>query len=185
MAALLPRYNIALLPVDSGVNEILTAYAQTHFAVLAEGYLLGDRALPHVTLCQFYAPDDAIAHHVFDGWKEKAFPTAISVQSLYLKSGTDAHAGQYLVGLTVTATPELIDAQYACHTHIAAQGLQTLTPSERFVPHITLASLRREPHTLAAFDIPSLPHSFAVTLGLGQANEKGVFLHQLAVFKPQ
>src|ERR1700691_3406644 len=51
----LTRFNIALLPSAPALSAECTDLARRYLGQYADGYLLGDQALPHITLCQFSA----------------------------------------------------------------------------------------------------------------------------------
>jgi len=61
----MPRYNLAYCPSNHLFSRHCVQYAREHFETLANGYLLGRNALPHVTLCQFEAAEDKLS----DIWK--------------------------------------------------------------------------------------------------------------------
>lgn len=50
------KYNLALLPASQAVAQGFIDFAALHTA-LADGYLLGNNSLPHVTIHQFLAHD--------------------------------------------------------------------------------------------------------------------------------
>ena len=61
-----PRFNLALMPRDKDITEALYSHAHT-LRKAAAGYCIApDKALAHVTLCQFRADNDAHAKRITD-----------------------------------------------------------------------------------------------------------------------
>ncbi len=56
---MLKKYNIAFVPTS--IQHTIIKYAQ-YFSEIADEYCLSDRALPHVTLCQFHAEEDELVN---------------------------------------------------------------------------------------------------------------------------
>jgi len=179
MMAIQQRYNIALLPENPVVTEELAAYAQTHLAPLAEEYLLGEDALAHVTLCQFYAADDATARAVFAGCTALHALTLVN-HALCLAPVGGNYAGAFWCNLAVASTSELLAMQRACHAQVAELGGIPLTPPEGYVPHFTLASMREWPATLPPPTGGMLNQPMRMRPCLGRSSERGVFLARLA-----
>lgn len=68
---MIKKYNIALVPASKNNNII--EYAQ-YFSNISDQYQLGNRSLPHVTLCHFQSKEseiDSLWHHACEALPEK------------------------------------------------------------------------------------------------------------------
>ncbi|MBV8938816.1 MAG: hypothetical protein JO089_03120 [Alphaproteobacteria bacterium] len=170
------RFNIALLPEDETFAQRLCGYAQTYLRDAADGYLLGDRALPHVTLCQFRAEDARAAFALFQSWAHPE-ECIIRLTSFYVRP---AHQGKLWAGFHVLPTPGLLWLQRRCHLHLQANGLRSLTRARPYMPHVTLGLLSTKPDA----PLPK-PHGIAPLRavncipGVGISTENGAFVERL------
>lgn len=176
---MMKRYNIALLPVDADLAAYCVGFAQRNFSAQQEGYLLGNDAVAHVTLCQFHAEAADIAKL----WpKLRAMNAkqlcALSFAHLYFGAGRNDHTGMIWAGFAVAPQENLSELQAGVHDLVAAQGLQPLTAKGAdYFPHLTLARL----DVFASLTVQNWPeqefwdqrHGFGLSLGL--SDENGVY----------
>lgn len=72
------KVNLALLPSSPNIVNGLINYANLH-ASLAEGYLLGERSLPHITIHQFMA-HDVVIEDLIECIKKSRLPKTIELE---------------------------------------------------------------------------------------------------------
>lgn len=169
----LPRFNIAAVPLDEALQDVIAELAQAGFGALEDGYILGVEALAHVTLCQFRAATDEIALEAFRSWEAKR-DASLNVGKSQLRPGRNEHAGKSWAYFTVEKTPILLDLQRDCARHLARLSLEVLTATATYFPHITLARLSGAPTGDVA--TPTFPHDGPVTFRpvVGRSTENGV-----------
>jgi len=178
LAQQLARYNIAAVPLDATLQYEIASLAQVQFGAIEDGYILGPRALAHVTLCQFRAATDQVALDAFGAWPGKR-DVSLSVGAFRLRAGRDEHAGKSWAYFSVERAPALLGLQEDCARHLVAGGLEVLTPTATYSPHITLARLPGMPASEIA--TPTFPRDGPVTfrLAVGRSTENGVLLETL------
>lgn len=173
------RFNIALLPVDPGISQLLTQFSRSSFLEINDGYILGEDGLPHITLCQFRAKDEATALKAFETLTPKK-PITLATTKLYARPGTPpANAGKFIIVVGIEKTQELLALQNNVFNHLERAETEPLTKPETYSPHITLTRLAAEPHGLPPFeDFPfGAPLEFFPNVGL--STESGVFVKRL------
>eukprot|EP00756_Hemistasia_phaeocysticola_P055537 Hpha_TRINITY_DN31497_c0_g1::TRINITY_DN31497_c0_g1_i1::g.145309::m.145309 len=172
----LPRFNIALLP-DTNVQHQFVQLAQQYFGHVADGYLLGAEALAHVTLGQFRAADEQVALAAFADLKDKG---SMSLRLNGFKLRETSSGGQLWAEVPIDRDAALLDRQRSCIEHLTARGLDALTPSASYSPHITLARIPDANIKLPG-SILDGPEDATVEfrLAVGHSTEKGVFVKEL------
>lgn len=171
------RFNIALLPTDVLLHYIFEGLATKHFQDRADGYLLGTKALTHITLCQFHAENAQIAASAFYLWGGKK-TIDLHLGAFNIRQGKDLHRDKYFAEFLITATPELIEMQSHCVDHLTQLGIPSLTPAENYTPHITLARLGASPDAGLKLDFAH-NESFLVQPAIGLSSETGMFIQRL------
>jgi 2'-5' RNA ligase len=161
------RYNAALLALDS---QRYVGEAQ-RFAKQAQGYLLGDHSLPHVTLAQFYANQQAYAAIVHDLQKVTNIPHLEFTGFNFGKD--DREEGTWWVSLSIARNPTLMDLHQSVCTILKKHQIQPINRiGDLYRPHLTLARIQKvhlEDLSSAALD----PSPFAFVIG--EADEFGQF----------
>ena len=104
------RFNIALLPIDAAVRRAFVDLARSDFAAVADGYLLGAGALPHITLCQFDASSEQAAIEVFHSWEGKK-DLDLQIEKFRLRKGSPPHLGKLWAEFVVEQRPALLEQQ--------------------------------------------------------------------------
>lgn len=169
------RYNIALLPVSKNAEFIERAKCLYH---MAYNYRLGAHALPHVTLCQFYAEPAEIT----EIWqKVLATPVTHSI-ILALNDFSFFTAIDYN---WVSLRPNQLDTLQQIHSKIAGLMKEPLGKCfENFDAHLTLINTKDENFinkATAALTLSPIQDQFILTLGksdeLGQYQE---VIHQIS-----
>ncbi|MBP9093403.1 2'-5' RNA ligase family protein [bacterium] len=188
--SIISHFNLALYPQNAKLASACVALAQANFKEQASEYLLGEQALPHVTLCQFQASEQELESI----WSEveklglEAELLALRFHHFYIKPGFQFHQDKYWLGLAITPTPELLALQKALHTLLAQMNIESPTLPQSYFPHLTLARC----HTLDYTNPPQLKvlpaleiwqQDFAFQVSLGRSNEYGVYLERLIPIK--
>ncbi len=170
------RFNIALLPSEPAVQKNLVQIAQQYFGPIQDGYMLGESALAHVTLCQFYAFNESSALNVFHTWSGKK-EFIIKFNKFHFRAGHAEHAGKWWAEFLVDKDPELLQQQQNCWAHITRAGLTVLTPAATYSPHLTLARIPSADDVIVPTELP--PNTCLFRPAAGLANENGVFVKAL------
>lgn len=177
----MPRYTLAFLPQEPQLAGDITAYAQRVFGKLADGHVLGDTALPHMTLCQFEADFAQLSEIWFA--TNHLFPSImpLTFSGLHLRlSGSDDDV--LWAEISIQRTPELVQGQRGVVAALAERRLTLHTlPGEAYTPHVTLARLKGHA-TLPAISLTpehlwSMPHSFELSVGL--CGEQGAYMERV------
>lgn len=177
------RYIIALRPKELAVNETFNKMA-FHLAANAEGYLLGEEALPHVTICHFTPSVSSEIDWPVEVWARIPHtPLSIALVGVYCHAGEGKHAGTAWLGLCVKPTPDLKHLHDRVRLALNELPLEVGPPSsQEFFPHLTLARLNRVPADLLKFS-PEDPilHNRKIDciLTIGQRGENGTYRNQL------
>jgi len=161
------RYNAALLALEPHryVRE-----AQ-RFAKEAQGYLLGEHSLPHVTLAQFYANPQTYAAIVDDLHNGGQIP---QIQFNGFHFGKDDHVeGVWWVSLSIARDPALVHLhQFVCSILKRHQTEPLNSSADLYRPHLTLARVQKI--HLDGLTSPVLaPSSFGFVVG--ESDEFGQF----------
>lgn len=176
---MLQRYNIALLPTNIDIHNTLIAIAQDYFKEVQDQYLLGNNALPHVTLCQFYAESESTAINAAQGFLAMKYAAPeIHINCFQIRAGTLINAGTYIAEYNVTKDPALMDLQKKCADYLDSVGIANKTPCVSYSPHFTLARLR-EPVSIMP-DMSHVPNTAISTrFALGLTSATGVFVEEI------
>ncbi|HEV3041605.1 MAG TPA: hypothetical protein VHA33_27825 [Candidatus Angelobacter sp.] len=172
------RFNVALLPIDV-IFQFLFVELASFFESSAEGYLLGENALAHVTLCQFRTANSEVARSVFNSWTSKR-NIDLRMGQFHFRKGREAHAGMVWAEILVEKDPVLLSLQKDCFTHLARFGFEIFTGVETYSPHVTLALLRADSASIEP-SIANLPYQTAIPFRptVGYSTENGVFIKEI------
>jgi hypothetical protein len=172
-----PRYNIALLPIDAAARCAFVVLARANFAAVHDGYLLGPAALPHITLCQFEAEDEEAAVGGFRSWRDKG-DLRLQIREFRLRPGVSAQFGWLWAEFVVEHRPALFLQQKSCVEHLKAAGFAVLTQVATYNPHLTLARLAEGAREVPPPN-PPYRHRLGFRPALGPSTENGVFVREL------
>ncbi len=171
------KFNIALIPSDAAVQVLFAELAQSYFSGSQDGYILGNDALAHVTLCQFYAKNDQAARDSFHTYNDNR-SIELLITKFRLRSGDETHTGKVWAEFLIERVADLLERQQKCFQHLIQKGLEPLTPVETYSPHITLARLTNEPSRIPSVDAgPRHPITFRPVVGA--STENGVLIRTL------
>ncbi len=148
-------YNAVLVP-PADLSARITAYAQTHFGDIADGYCLSHDVFPHVTLCQFKTDAAPPAFSGFPGF-DGPFDTELSGYGAHYGHGM--HDGYSWVELLVYKTAALSALQKAVANHLSGHNIKSMTKiGDHYTPHVTFARVRNEDYKKLPNFVP--PESF-------------------------
>jgi 2'-5' RNA ligase len=174
-------FNLALIPLDPNMSKMCIELARKKIPV-ANGYLLGPAAHPHVTVSQLAAePDDLPT--LWQSVQElgELHLQTITLDGLCVRPGSGIHAGNYWVQLAVYPTSSLTMLQEQVCRGLEKLKIRGLTPQDAYCPHLTLGRVLNENQiSVDGLDLsPEImrQHSFSLTLGSSDAN--GVYLEKL------
>lgn len=176
------RYNIALLPIDSMLKEEIIRISRLFFADIHDNYILGTEGLPHITLCQFKAdnPDTALnAYKHLVRQENLTVPGTLYVEKFQVRAGTLVNSGTFIAEYKIKPDKKLTDLQFRCAEILNACGLENLTPSQKYSPHITLARLLSVPEQTPTIEDLQCTAEFKPGLSIGCSTESGVFTKAL------
>lgn len=171
------RYNLAFLPVSSDLNRLFYEVAAAYKSG-AHGYCLSPgRALPHVTVCQFRADDDAMAAQAVEQFMPRQ--AGLRITRPYMNAGAGKHDGKVWYGYSVERNADLKGLYESAVWVLNEQGCETLTKPDRAAhPHFTIARFLAED---AALPEPPMhedvfDQDIRCDLCLGRSDENGQFL---------
>ena len=170
-------FNIALFPQDKQFIADCIKLAQDNFDSQAEEYLLGENALPHITLCQFSAAPSHLAEiwSIISPLVSKSL--SIRLTQIYILP----YEGAYWLGLATAREPELISLQLSVYESLANLGIKSNQSHSSYFPHITWArcSGNKPPEltVMPAEKFWSTPQLF--NLSIGESSPYGVYRKRL------
>jgi len=176
-------FNIALFAESDELISLCTDLACSNLANQADGYLLGEHAWPHVTLCQFSLNESEISSVWSQIESIQSDPFKIRFSHIYILAGVMEHAGKRWVGLAVTPSKELMSLQKTIYDKLLALNIQSTTPSSSYFPHLTWARTGgTSPLSMSHFPAQTFwhePYSFGLSLGRTDKNNFGIYEERL------
>jgi 2'-5' RNA ligase len=164
------HFNIALYPQSTKLAESLIELAAKNLSGQTDKYLLGKRALPHISLGHFACQAEAVK----DVWSacEDLVPEPLSIQfsHIYIRAGVGLlHQGRNWVGLSVVPTILLSHLQKSVYGRLEKIGIDSPTKPDIYFPHLTFGRLAKA----CAVTITRMPdndfwqgvYPFAMSLG--------------------
>ncbi|MDD3182408.1 MAG: hypothetical protein PHD48_06365 [Alphaproteobacteria bacterium] len=184
MSEFFPRYNIALMPTDAILRQKITSVSQDLYLKDQYGYVLGDNGhgeigLPHITLCQFRAPDDKAAISFFNALEIERNIIHPIMREFEIRHGTEEHVGAVWLAYKVALTEDLALLQKQIVARLDNERWVRYTDPANYAPHVTIARLKQEPIVRPSSNAIPLDVSFATRPVLGRSTENGVLLHPL------
>ncbi len=161
------KYNIALLPVNKGAAFVEISQK---FSMMDPIYNLGEKSLPHVTLCQFYREEseiEAIWEKVCDALSDHALDLEFKNFSLITFDNK-----MFWISLLPGVSPELHKLQEEVASILKVSSIRA------YDPHLTLMStLDSKYENKAALLIKDYhPIADKFILALGECDELGQFV---------
>jgi 2'-5' RNA ligase len=164
------RYNIGLIPATE--SDQIIAFAK-NFSTIADKYLLGEKSIPHVTICQFVAEESHLANIWEDVCKSLE---RLSVELTFEKFSCVTAGNSFWVSLLPDDCETLNVMQNTVKKLVKNPVKNTF---DYYDPHMTLIDTKEEKYEdtvkkLSASYIP-IKDTFVVSLGksddLGQLTE--------------
>lgn len=141
------RYNIALIPEKTSAYEPYVQCAQQNFGTIHKYYLLGEKSIPHVTLCQFEGHGDMsglakVMKKLEAIYSGRLFnPVFMGLNFLKL---TAEFSNLYSVELLVHRDQALSELHDSVTSMVTELGLVPLNAhASLYRPHLTLACLAK------------------------------------------
>lgn len=177
-------YNFAYRPADPAFAEACVEFAQKRFGSMADGYVLApDKALPHVTVCDFSA-EEALLPGLWQKLAPQIAPTIdLEFDRASARTGTGPHTGFVWCELGVIRTPLLVEQQEIIASELKKQKLVCHTGlGADYSPHLTFARVPQPSFVNSGAFFPEAlldpePRRFYFSLGL--SNENGVYQRQI------
>lgn len=163
------RYNIALVPVDHSQQLIDLS---KNFISLANNYLLGEKSLPHLTLCQFFANEVELVS-IWEQVSNILDPHVIDL--VFTQFSFVSADNYYWVSLRPDSCNELVKMHYT----VASVIKNPINRSyEQYDPHITLFNTKDENYEEKVKQIIHAPPTFtdAFVPLLGESDDVGQLL---------
>lgn len=161
------KFNLALLPITT--SEQYITISQT-FAFLKTEYQLGEKSLPHVTICQFYAEEseiDTIWESIDDSIKENTIELEFDKFSCISFDNKT-----FFISLLPNDASELfkLRSELACYTKESIH--------KPYDPHMTLISTSDSSYEIKADSLikKNITVSDRFILALGLSDEIGQFI---------
>ena len=180
-SARLPRFNIAAVPVESVCRKDFFRAAES-LGSQEDGYLLApNKALPHVTLCQFRAQNDEEAIQLVKDFigEEMVLRTA----GVYLSKAGGGRGGKFCIGYIVACSDRLTSLQSEIVDRLRKNSVEVFTKRGKdYFPHFTLARTTKPATKLdekIVFSERLIEAPLACRVRLGSSDENGQFLKTL------
>jgi hypothetical protein len=173
-------FNVALFPDEAEFRDTCVRLAQANLKDLADHYLIGKGALPHITLCQFHAPQSQLSTiwTMLSHLSPKTL--AVLFHHLYILPGKKTDLGGFWVGLTVQAEPDLVDLQKAVYDSLGEQGIKRITAPANYFPHLTWANCPAGVPALSVMPPEDFwTRRYKFSLSIGQSDAAGVYHEKL------
>ena len=169
------KYNIALLPNNN--SELIVRYAKI-FSKIADQYILGEKSLPHLTLCQFYAdPKEA-----FEIWNKVNDLISHSSISLKFKEISCLTFDEKV--FWVSLLPEHNEELLKLH-HIVVSCVKNPHGriGQNYDPHITLMNTIQRDHQnyLKRLSNYFIPFEDSFKIAIGRSDEPGQFIEIIQI----
>ncbi len=167
-------YNTVLLPPEDLAPQIV-GYAE-NFVTVADGYLLSQKVLPHVTVCQFETDDVVPEFNVVRS-------ALIKFTGFNMRTGTGIHDGYTWFEKPAVKTQELISLQKEVAGILIASGIKPITRvGEGYHPHLTFCRVKKEEASAWDNKIPAMDFDTGETawrFAVGASDSNGQLLEIL------
>lgn len=163
------KYNIGLLAVKQPENYV--QIAQQHFSKVAQGYILSDTSLPHITICQYWGKETSLIPIINTLKKIGEAPKIHFTGLSFTKDQEQPHI--WWAELSVAQHPDLIHLHRFVVQLLEEHQISPLNDSrDLYRPHLTFARIAR----LVSYDFSSeILKEEQFRLVLGEADDLGQF----------
>ena len=169
---MLKKYIIALLAVEP--SDYIQA-AQQHFGQCAEGYILGPKSHPHITLGQFYADAEIVALIKSEALSLRDYPQPNFTGFSFIQDRQDASF--WWAELAVARAPALMLLHNKIVDNLTQKNIPCINDSgDLYRPHITLARVKKQHLSHLNAD---LLQDRPFRLAIGSADDLGQFIEIL------
>lgn len=163
------KYNIALIPMHTS-NLIITL--SNKLSHIADQYILGENSLPHVTLCQFIASEDALA----DIWDKVCDSLQHKIIDLVFMDISCITLNNIIHWISLL--PNNNDKLSVMNVLVADIIKNPVSKSyKEYVPHMTLVNTKNKDYEKFAGELSKSYEPIADTfiLSLGKSDEIGQY----------
>jgi 2'-5' RNA ligase len=177
-------YNIALYPRSEQLIDDCVQFARANCADRAEQYLLGtdargDRAFPHITLCQMQLQRQDVELVWSKVSALCAEPVPVQFHHIYIMPAS-RYENKYYVGLVPLKNSRLIELQTAVFETLSVLGITSLTAAENYFPHLTWALCHGQEPSIKKFPQATFwQETYIFMLSLGRSDQHGVYHERL------
>ena len=174
-------FNIALWPDDESLLQECIRLAQLNCSEIADQYLIGDHACPHVTLCQINAETDELENIWAAIQSVHPKQLSLSFNQFYIKPGQNELEGYYWVGVGVRRAAEIINLQKTIYDQLLSLNLESRNKPLGYTPHLTWARCKGDsPQPIKYFPSNEFwSKSYTFSLSLGRSDKHGVYHERL------
>lgn len=163
------HFNLALVPESDEFAELCLRLARANCTERADNYLLGDNALPHVTVCQFEAYETDLGSIWARVHNLHSSPIELGFRHIYVQYGKAELRGLCWVGLAVRPEPSILELQSNVFDRLLDLGVESRNTPANYFPHLTFARCNlNQPITISEpppEDVWLSRYSFRLTIG--------------------
>ena len=180
----LAYFNIALFAESDDLIADCTKFARSNLEQYADGYLLGEDAWPHITLCQFMADESQVASIWSAVSNLRADPIKLCFGHIYILSGGSIHMGTHWVGFAVTPNAELLNLQKAVNDKLASCKIESITKPSSYFPHLTWGRVKPGANLSFQHFPPAefFQREYTFKLSLGRSDNGGFGIYHERLF---
>lgn len=181
------HFNVALFPEDETFAQTCVDLARENLLDQASEYLLGDGALPHITLCQFETKGELVELQTL--WLAiqslQSVPISLKLEHLYIRPGTEIHENNYWVGFAIEKTEALNALQNSVYKQLAHVGIEGKTLPQSYFPHLTWARCNyADPPILTSIPPKNFwKDDYLFAMSLGRSDQNGVYHERIYPFQ--
>jgi hypothetical protein len=174
-------FNLALVPEEKAFANLCIELAQENCKSQSDGYLLGEEALPHVTVCQFQSAPAEI-ERIWSHFADLSEPRSLLFRHLYVQYGKEDMLGKLWMGLAVTYEPSVTAFHKECFERLAKIGIDSRNTPDRYFPHLTFArcDAAKTPSVVKAPPESLWLTRYKFKLTIGESDELGRYHRRLA-----
>lgn len=155
-------FNAVLVPAEEYKNK-LTRFCDANLQPFSDGYCLGAKVFPHITLCQFQAN----AYPTLD----MSFEYSPVHTGFNKRAGTGKHTGFMWFEIAIKKNDEIIQWQNQVQRLLNDIGITSTTPpSDLYAPHVSLCRYVDEIDVMLDNELLNLPSNWKFEIGRSDPN---------------